>query len=143
MKPELMTILNSAPTEPLILIVDDDPDIRVMLTDLLEEEGHHVVSVPNGLEALQYLRSTNTSPALILLDLMMPIMNGWQFRAEQKQDPALASIPVVIITADNSALQQPDLSDAAGYLLKPLQFHTLLTIANQYTAPGIAANSQG
>ncbi|WP_437692134.1 response regulator [Sorangium sp. So ce176] len=82
-----------------ILIVDDDAAIRRTLSELLEEEGYSVASVANGLEALDYLRGDPSSIALVLLDLMMPVMDGFQFRAEQKRDPALASMPIVVMTA--------------------------------------------
>ncbi|WP_437680825.1 response regulator [Sorangium sp. So ce131] len=81
-----------------ILIVDDDAAIRRTLGELLEEEGYAVASAANGREALDCLRDDPTF-ALVLLDLMMPVMDGFQFRAEQKSDPALASLPVVVMTA--------------------------------------------
>ena len=67
-----------------ILIVDDDPDIRDSLKEVLEDEGYEVNGVANGREALDYLRKS-PRPCVILLDLMMPVMDGWQFRKEQKQ----------------------------------------------------------
>lgn len=81
-----------------IMIVDDDPDIRETLSLLLEAEGHDVACAANGKEALEKLRE-GVRPCLILLDLMMPVMDGFQFRAEQQRDAALAPIPVVAITA--------------------------------------------
>src|SRR3982074_3818832 len=85
-----------------ILVVEDDPDIRAALTQILSDDGYAVATAANGQEAIDHLRRTSP-PALILLDLMMPVMDGWQFRSHQKQDPALKSIPVVIVTADGSA----------------------------------------
>lgn len=82
----------------MIMIVDDDPDIRETLSLLLEAEGHEVVCTANGQEALDRLRE-GVRPCLILLDLMMPVMDGFQFRAEQRRDAVLAPIPVVAITA--------------------------------------------
>src|SRR5689334_1575844 len=82
-----------------ILIVDDDVDIREALTDTLEARGFEVVTAANGLEALRLLRSNAVSPSVILLDLMMPVLDGYEFLDEQRKDPALASIPVAIITA--------------------------------------------
>ena len=81
-----------------ILVVDDDEDIRATLSDLLEDEGYVVVQAANGQDALDYLRG-HPPPSLVLLDLMMPIMDGYRFRAEQKNDQALGSIPVVVMTA--------------------------------------------
>ncbi|WP_437818121.1 response regulator [Sorangium sp. So ce1078] len=82
-----------------ILIVDDDAAIRRTLSELLEEEGYVVASVANGREALDYLRDDPSSISLVLLDLMMPVMDGFQFRAEQKSDPMLAAMPIVVMTA--------------------------------------------
>ncbi|PLS79555.1 MAG: response regulator, partial [Chloroflexi bacterium] len=82
-----------------ILVVDDDSGIREALTDILEDEGYAVRSACDGQAALDLLRQQAEPPALVLLDLMMPRMNGWQFRSEQRRDPALANIPVVVISA--------------------------------------------
>ena len=82
-----------------ILIVDDDNDVRSALSELLEEEGFSVKGAPNGREALALLRGGTVHPAVILLDLMMPGMDGWDFRSEQMRDPQLAAVPVVIVSA--------------------------------------------
>ena len=75
-----------------ILVVDDDPDIRDSLREVLEDEGYEVACVGNGREALDHLKTANPRPCVILLDLMMPVMDGWQFRKEQKQDAEIAGI---------------------------------------------------
>jgi signal transduction histidine kinase len=106
-----------------LLIVEDDKDIREALDGLLSMEGYQVAGCANGLEALQYLRRS-PAPDVILLDLMMPVMDGWQFRVEQKKDPALASIPVVALSADNTP--KAAAIDAEAYLKKPVDFDTLL-----------------
>ena len=85
-------------TQAVVLIVDDDEDIRDALKDLLEDEGYRVLTADNGRDALETLAG-GAAPRVILLDLMMPVMDGWQFRIEQKKDPLLAAIPVVVITA--------------------------------------------
>src|SRR6185436_12323698 len=85
-----------------ILLVEDDFDVRDALIPILEYEGHRVVGAASGQEALDRLRS-GAKPSLILLDLMMPGMSGMEFRAEQLRDPALASIPVVVVSADPAA----------------------------------------
>ena len=82
-----------------VLIVDDDNDVRSALAELLEEEGFSVEGAPNGREALALLRGGTVHPAVILLDLMMPGMDGWDFRHEQMRDPKLAAVPVVIVSA--------------------------------------------
>src|SRR5205814_8831977 len=85
---------------PRILVVDDDPDIRDSLREVLEDEGYDVSCVGNGREALDHLKAASPRPCVILLDLMMPVMDGWQFRREQKKlEPELANIPLVVITA--------------------------------------------
>ena len=91
---------NGAPRR--ILLVEDDPDIRISLQSILAEEGFEVVACSNGRDALASL-GTMTAPDLIILDLMMPVMDGWQFRIQQKNDPALAQIPVIAISADASS----------------------------------------
>jgi signal transduction histidine kinase len=100
-----------------ILLVEDDRSIRDVLRGILEEEGYAVTIAENGRRALEFLRSGG-APDLIVLDLRMPIMDGWQFRAEQKADPVLAGIPVLAISADGSA--KAAAIDAAAYLRKPL-----------------------
>src|SRR5207249_387698 len=85
-------------TAATVLVVEDDFDLRDALVPILEYEGHRVVSAANGREALDWLHAM-PPPSLILLDLMMPVMNGEEFRAEQLRDPALASIPGVILSA--------------------------------------------
>jgi CheY-like chemotaxis protein len=113
-----------------ILVVDDDPDIRETLAELLQEEGYGVTSAAHGGEALSALR-TEPRPGLILLDLMMPIMDGWQFRAEQRRDASIASIPVVII----SATGRDDVVSALGaaqFLKKPINLEQLLAAVEQH-----------
>src|SRR4029079_16312438 len=75
-----------------ILIVDDEPQIRALLADILTEEGYTVDTATNGQDAINYLQTTGVPPCMIVLDLMMPIMDGWQFRAIQQHDPTLAQI---------------------------------------------------
>src|SRR4051812_42751331 len=80
-----------AQAEKRVLVVDDDPTIRDALHMILEAEGYHVETAANGAEALSCLRE-GQPPCLIVLDLMMPVLNGWQFRNLQRQDPALSEI---------------------------------------------------
>jgi CheY-like chemotaxis protein len=117
--------------KPRILIVEDDASVREALAIFLEGEGYNVVEAGDGAEALAQLRGSEPF-GLILLDLMMPVMNGWEFRDAQTSDPTLASIPVVVITADNSAVQQAARAGVAGCLLKPLEFPELLTYVGRY-----------
>ena len=112
-----------------ILVVDDDPDIRESLREVLEDEGYDVACVGNGREALDYLKSSKPRPCVILLDLMMPVMDGWQFRREQKQDTEIADIPLVVITATG---KRPVLIDAAELVMKPLDLNRLFEAVARY-----------
>lgn len=114
-----------------VLIVEDDNDIREALTQILEYEGYAVNTVANGQEALDFLRKSEP-PGLILLDLMMPVMDGWQFRAEQQKDAVLSQIPVVIVSADGRVYQKANAIGAAGYLKKPVELETLLDIVARH-----------
>ena len=114
-------------TERSILIVDDDADIRESLADALEEEGYRVACASNGKEALRLLRDEKLRPDLILLDIMMPVMDGWGFRAEQQKDPELAPIPVIVFTAYGSARDVAGQLQAAGFAKKPLRLQELLS----------------
>ncbi len=113
----------------LVLVVDDDEALRDSVSESLRDEGFGTVCATNGREALDYLRAAATPPCLIFLDLMMPIMNGWQFRDEQKRDAALAAIPVVIITANGSF--ERDSIDATEVLEKPVRLDKLLDTAQR------------
>ena len=85
-------------TRPTVFVVEDDADTREMLCRFLELEGYHVESAVNGQQALERLHA-GAHPSVILLDLMMPVMDGWQFRHAQAQDAALSTIPVIVVSA--------------------------------------------
>ncbi|MGE0551675.1 MAG: response regulator [Kofleriaceae bacterium] len=110
-------------TSKTILVVDDDVDIRGSLRDFLEDEGYAVSEAAHGADALRHLRE-HPATSLILLDLMMPIMDGYRFRTEQTRDPAIASIPVIVMTA-RGGLKTEDI-DVEQVLQKPLKLHSLL-----------------
>jgi CheY-like chemotaxis protein len=116
-----------------VMLVEDDADIRAMISMLLELEGYRVVATSNGNDALQLLRE-GERPGVILLDLMMPVMNGWQFREQQARDPAIAGIPVVIISGDGRAPEQSSVIDVAGFLKKPIDLELLLATVQRFTA---------
>jgi CheY-like chemotaxis protein len=118
-------------TKGHLLIVEDDFDIRDTLAQILEEEGYHVAGASNGQEALELLQGGN-APCLILLDLMMPIMNGWQFRAEQLKDPRFSAIPVVVISADAAVHEKVGSLGAVAVMKKPIQLERLLELVGQY-----------
>src|SRR3954470_23175677 len=96
--PQVIRAAVNEKPDDTVLVVDDDQDIREALCDLLADAGYRAASVANGKEALIYLKSGEL-PCVILLDLMMPVMDGWEFRRQQQGDPRLSKIPVVVITA--------------------------------------------
>src|SRR5207245_1245951 len=108
-----------------VLIVEDDEDLREMMAQLLTLEGFHAATASNGREALEYLEAA-TCPDLILLDLMMPVMDGWEFRRRQQADPALAEVPVIVLSALDQA--RAAALEATAFLKKPLDFDRLLAL---------------
>ena len=116
----------------VVLVVDDDYDIRALITQILQLEGYHVLSAPDGRAALAKLRAASQRPAVILLDLMMPGMNGWQLQAELVKDPSLAGIPVLVLSGDDDVVHKAVEIGAAGWLKKPLDLKTLLRTVGKY-----------
>jgi CheY-like chemotaxis protein len=112
-----------------VLIVEDDSDLREMMAQLLTLEGFQSATVANGKEALRYLSGSDT-PDVILLDLMMPVMDGWEFRRVQQADPKLARVPTIVLSALDQA-RAVDLKPAA-FLKKPLDFDRLLQLVRQF-----------
>jgi CheY-like chemotaxis protein len=115
-----------------ILIVDDDPGIRQLLTVFLTHKGYDATDVANGAEALNYLHHNQPHPQLILLDLMMPVMSGAEFRHTQRQDPELEAIPVVVLSAAEIIEDQAPALQADAYVSKPIDFDALSTVVEQY-----------
>jgi len=114
-----------------ILIVEDDPDVRASLVEVLEDEGYRVATAGDGVEALHYLRGAPALPRLILLDMMMPHMDGFQFRAAQSSDSVLSQIPVAVVTADDQAGRRATALGVNGYLRKPVQLTDLLALVEK------------
>lgn len=121
-----------------ILVVDDQPAIREMFAALLEDEGYTVACAGNGKDALAYLRQTNELPGLILLDLAMPVMTGYEFLREQRRDAMLASIPVILMTARGHFEQQDIDVHAVDYIHKPTDLDTLLEAIRYHYATATA-----
>ena len=115
--------------EPCVLIVEDDDGARDALADCLELKGFSVASARNGKEALDYLHRAPL-PKVILLDLFMPVMTGWEFRDAQKKDAAIADIPVVVVTAFSAGVTRQ--IDAAVVMHKPLDLDRLVTVIRDY-----------
>lgn len=124
----------SPPREINVLVVEDDEDIRDVLVEVLEDEHYTVRAARNGAEALDALRSAR--PALILLDLTMPVMNGEEFRTRQLADPALASIPTVVMTAADRIQERTASMGVVGALPKPIKLEDLLAAVARYAKRG-------
>lgn len=112
-----------------VLVVEDDAELRQSICTALEDAGFTSRPAENGEIALE--RAREERPCVILLDLMMPIMNGWEFRSEQLRDPDLSSIPVVIMTADGRAAEEARALHA-DYLRKPIHLDAMLELVNDY-----------
>ncbi|MEO8430437.1 MAG: response regulator [Acidobacteriota bacterium] len=118
-------------TRRKLLLVEDDRDLRDALCQLLSDTGYDVVCAENGREALEYL-AKSPAPCLVLLDLMMPVMNGWEFRAEQRKNEKISGIPVVVVTADGRADLKALALGVDDYLRKPIEIERLLDIVSRY-----------
>ena len=114
-------------TSNFVLIVDDDPDLLEVTSFVIESEGIAVETAKNGEEALALLRA-GRRPRLVLFDLIMPVMNGWEFLEEVAKDPSLTQIPVVVLTAAEHA-QVPG---AFEVLYKPMDLDALLRVVEHY-----------
>ena len=117
--------------ENVVLLVEDDDDLRATVGDLLRDEGMNVAEAANGLEAMAWMHA-HGRPALVLLDLMMPKMDGLQFRTAQLGDPELASVPVVLMTASavNQGVLEP--SGLDEILRKPVAAAELLSAIHRH-----------
>lgn len=122
--------MSSAKHRSEILIIDDDHDLLEVLRTILSEEGYAVNIATDGAVALARLRS-GLRPSVILLDLMMPGMNGWSFREALLADPALAGIPVVVLSGDHRSVSENAPRDVTYRLLKPIELSTLLDVLKE------------
>lgn len=114
---------------PELLLVEDDRDVREAIAEVLEQEGYTVAQARSGEEALQHLGRAAVPPAAILLDLMMPVMDGWEFLSRRAQHGHWAAIPVVVISADTNARDRIEARPGVvAYLRKPIDIDQLLGI---------------
>lgn len=120
-----------------VLLVEDDVDIREAIADLLEEFGYAVRTARNGREALDIL-ATGYLPDLILLDLMMPVMDGWALKAELAESKELQAIPVVVLTADVNVTGLAGSLPGSDYLRKPIAVDQLLRMLDRMRSSGAA-----
>jgi CheY-like chemotaxis protein len=119
--------------ERRILVVDDDVSIRGFLAEALQDEGYEVQTAGNGQEALAAL--AHWRPDLILLDLMMPVMDGWAFRAKQRLLPDVADVPVIVLSATRDLPAKAEQLEPAYLFSKPFDLDALLTTIEQATVP--------
>jgi CheY-like chemotaxis protein len=118
-----------------VMVVDDEVEVREALRDLVQDLGYEALGVANGVKALERLRD-GLRPDLILIDLAMPEMNGWQLVLELSADPDLREIPVAILTAfDQSRIEHPQPFRSAGTLLKPCRKTDLTSILERFCGP--------
>jgi len=117
---------DSETTSFSVLVVEDDADTRDSLTEVLEKDGFAVQTASNGREAFEVLHTASTKPCVILLDMMMPVMDGWEFRKAQRNDPELASIPVALLSAQPNIEAAVKSVGAAAYIRKPLSVDNLI-----------------
>lgn len=118
-----------------VLIVEDETDIRESLGELLEVEGYSVAQANNGRRALEYLNAAAQLPHVILLDLMMPDMDGETFRREQRADARFAAIPVVVMSAARDIVEAGERMQAFAVLKKPMSIDVLVVKLREAATP--------
>jgi CheY-like chemotaxis protein len=117
-----------------LLLIDDDEDLRASMSEALEGAGFLVTLAANGREAFARLSATEALPDVILLDLLMPVMNGWQFCEERKKDPVLAAIPIIAMSAAVSKDPwSPYYLDVNDFVAKPIELDDLFAKLEGYT----------
>jgi CheY-like chemotaxis protein len=114
-----------------VLIVEDDSALRETLAQVLTDEGYDLLSARDGLEAVECLKKGHR-PDVILLDLSMPVVNGWEFRMFQKRDPELADIPVILITAGGYSREEVAWLEPSALIHKPVDLPYLLSIIRRH-----------
>ena len=122
-------------TRPSILLVDDDVAIREALAEVLVDEGFAVHAAPNGKDALDWLRhegSNGSRPFVVLLDLMMPVMDGRTFLAVRNADPSLSTIPILVISAETGCAELAGAQGVSGVFPKPLALDGLLEAIGRF-----------
>lgn len=116
-------------SKPAILVIEDDKDIREATKDALENEGYEVVTAGHGLDGLNIIKNTRIKPKLILLDLNMPVMDGYEFLEEKSQDINFSDIPVIVFSADQNKAK---IHSAVAHIKKPSDLDTILDLVKKY-----------
>ena len=115
-----------------VLIVEDDEDIRESLMDLLEDHGYLPIGACDGREALDKLGASKQLPCVIVLDLMMPVMDGVTFREEQLRNPLLSGIPIIVISAYKDTPDTANTLNANSHLPKPINLKAFLQVVKEH-----------
>jgi CheY-like chemotaxis protein len=123
----------------VVLVVDDDPDILEALSEILEAEGFEIRRARNGKEALERLEPD--PPQLILLDLMMPVMDGWEFAQRMRQRPSVVGIPLIVLSADRNVGSKATDIGAVGHLAKPFELNDLLDMVRRSLSQAQASSA--
>lgn len=123
-----------------VLVIDDEEMIRETLVEFLDDNGYQAVGAVDGRDALEKLTTSPDRPCVILLDLMMPVMDGKTFRRRQLEDPTLSGIPVIVLSAYQGVRKSADELDVPDHLEKPLKLQDLLRLVHKH-CPGNRAGS--
>lgn len=115
-----------------VMVVEDDRDLRESIAEILQDNAYSPIGAANGQDALDCLHGSDGKPCVILLDIMMPVMDGWQFRVLQRRDPELSDIPVVVLTAHASIQEAARKMRAVAGLRKPVNVGTLLQTVERF-----------
>lgn len=124
--------MTADPCPRTVLVVEDDSDIREALAEVLEDGNYRAIRAPNGEVALEKLRASAPVPCVILLDVMMPVMDGREFIARQQKDDSLREIPVVVLSAHADAAHAAVQLNAAAFLKKPIDLVELLRTVERF-----------
>jgi DNA-binding response OmpR family regulator len=126
------TALSAQTAGSTILVVEDDETIRESIVELMMEEGFEVAAAENGSAGIAYLRNAGKLPDLILLDLMMPVMDGFEFCTVKNREPHWAAIPTVVMSADGHVVEKKLKTGASDYIQKPLDIDDLIARVTQF-----------
>jgi CheY-like chemotaxis protein len=122
-------------SRPTVLVVDDDADIREALEITLTDRGYDVRVAENGAVALRLLRDTAPTPDVVLLDLMMPVMDGAAFREAQLRDPRIAGVPVVVLSGHGQVARKAAALGVDDFCEKPVDIEDLLELLGRFASP--------